>query len=166
MFVCVVSDESYRDDFRSKTCCKVGEEVEDSAWWLSGIIAWLSVLRAWWPSVLLAWWLSGIIAWLSVLLAWWPNVLLAWWLSGIIAWLSVLLAWWLSAMRYHRVAECSACLVAISDEVSSRGRVFCLLGGYQVSSRGRVFCLLGGYQVSSRGRVFCLLGGYQVSSRG
>ena len=28
-------------------------------------------------------------------------------------WLSVLLAWWLSAMRYHRVAECSACSVAI-----------------------------------------------------
>jgi len=35
----IVSDKSYRDDFRSQTCCKVGEKVEDPTRWISGILA-------------------------------------------------------------------------------------------------------------------------------
>ena len=37
--VCNVSDESFRDEFRSQTCCKAGEKVKDTAWWISGILA-------------------------------------------------------------------------------------------------------------------------------
>ena len=37
--VCPVLDKSYRDDFRSQTCCKVREKVEDTAWWISGALS-------------------------------------------------------------------------------------------------------------------------------